>query len=110
MIFYTNMEGCLYKSNIDSNYYLVNSVASYSVIATEFESFNSKFISIDLLNNFDEIAFCASNVKNILDNYIEFKDNIVYTWLDEYNEITYKSKVFILKNWTNLYNFVAGRI
>lgn len=101
------MEGCLYKSSI--NYYLVNSVAAYTVIATEFETFNSKFISIDNIYEFDEIEFSAKNVKNILDNYIEFKDKIDYTWLDEFNEIIYNRKVYIIKNWTNLYNFVAGR-
>lgn len=102
------MEGCLYKSNIDVSYYLVNSVAAYTVIATEFETFNSKFISIDNIYNFDEVKFSAKNIKSILDNYIEFKD-IDYTWLDEFNELIYNRKVYVIKNWTNLYNFVAGR-
>lgn len=102
------MEGCLYKSNIDVSYYLVNSVAAYTVIATEFETFNSKFISIDNIYNFDEVEFSAKNIKSILDNYIEFKD-IDYTWLDEFNELIYNKKVYVIKNWTNLYNFVAGR-
>jgi len=102
------MEGCLYKSNIDVSYYLVNSVAAYTVIATEFETFNSKFISIDNIYNFDEVEFSAKNIKSILDNYIEFKD-IDYTWLDEFNELIYNRKVYVIKNWTNLYNFVAGR-
>lgn len=103
------MEGCLYKSNNSLNYYLVNSVATYSVIATEFESFKKRFISKEMLCEFDEIEFCAANVKSILDNYDEFRNNIIYTWLDDYNEITYNSKVYTLKNWTNLYNFVACR-
>lgn len=102
------MEGCLYKSNIDVSYYLVNSVAAYTVIATEFETFNSKFISIDNIYNFDEVEFSAKNIKSILDNYTEFKD-IDYTWLDEFNELIYNRKVYVIKNWTNLYNFVAGR-
>ena len=102
------MEGCLYKSYIDVSYYLVNSVAAYTVIATEFETFNSKFISIDNIYNFDEVEFSAKNIKSILDNYIEFKD-IDYTWLDEFNELIYNRKVYVIKNWTNLYNFVAGR-
>ena len=102
------MEGCLYKSNIDVSYYLVNSVAAYTVIATEFETFNSKFISIDNIYNFDEVEISAKNIKSILDNYIEFKD-IDYTWLDEFNELIYNKKVYVIKNWTNLYNFVAGR-
>lgn len=103
------MEGCLYKSNNNLSYYLVNNVATYSVIAIEFETFKSRFIAKDILCDFDEIKFCAKNVKDILDNYNEFRDNIIYTWLDDYNEIIYNSKVYIIKNWTNLFNFVAGR-
>lgn len=103
------MEGCLYKSNTDVSYYLVNSVAAYTVIATEFETFNSKFISMDNIYEFDKIDFSAKNIKSILDNYTEFKDNIDYSWHDEFNEIVYNRKVYIIKNWTNLYNFVAGR-
>jgi hypothetical protein len=105
------MEGCLYKSNddVDMNYYLINSVATYNVVAIEFESFNSRFISKDRLFDYNEIAFSAANVKAILDNYVEFKDNIDYSWLDDYNEVVFNNKVYIIKNWINLFNFVACR-
>jgi len=101
------MEGSLYCSV--SSYYLINSVASFNVIVVEFETFNNKFISKENLHQFDEIKFNAKNVKSILDNYSEFRDHIDYDLLDDYNELIFNQKFYIVKNWTGLFNFVAGR-
>jgi hypothetical protein len=101
------MEGSLYYSG--SGYYLINSVASFNVIVVEFETFSSKFISKENLQQYDEIKFNAENVKSILDNYSEFRNNIGYDLLDDYNELVFNKKFYIVKNWTGLFNFVACR-
>jgi|688.fasta_scaffold760219_2 hypothetical protein len=104
------MEGCLYKNN-DNKYYLINTTATYNHIAVEFETFSSCFIQNENLNEtFTKIKFSAKNMQEILDSYDEFNGYIDYSDLNEFNHIAYYNKIYIIRNWTDVYNFVAGRI
>lgn len=103
------MEGCLYKKC--DNYYLIITAATYNYVAVEFGSFTSCFLQNDNFEaNFDLIEFNVDNVKMLLDNYDEFYDFIDYSNLNDFNTITYNRKIYIIKTWKDLFNFVAGRI
>ena len=101
------MEGCLYKNN--ENYYLINNIATYNILVLEFETFRSYFISKD---NFDYeiIEYNSDNIQQILDNYSEFKDYIDYTFLKDFNQITYNNRIYYFRSWNDVFNFAAGRI
>lgn len=107
------MEGCLYKK-YDDKYYLIHRIAMYNYIAVEFESFISCFIQNE---NFDDkysmIEFNSKNIKNLLEQYDEFNEInglIDYSNLNDFNTITYNKKIYIIKNWSDLFDFVAGQI
>ena len=104
------MEGCLYRK-CDNRYYLINTIATYNYIAIEFDTFISCFIQNENFNvKYELIAFNSNNVKMLLNTYDEFKGYIDYENLDEFNRITYNKKIYIIKNWRDVFNFVAGRI
>ena len=103
------MEGCLYKS-IDDKYYLIEQNAMYNNIAVEFESFTRCFIQNE---NFDKkfslVDFNSENVKKLLENYCDI-DYIDYSDLNDFNIITYNRKNYIIENWSDLFDFVAGQV
>jgi hypothetical protein len=104
------MEGCLYRK-CDNKYYLINTIATYNYIAVEFETFISCFIQNENFDiKYELIDFNSYNVKMLLDNYEEFQEFIDYSNLDDFNTITYNQKIYIIKNWKDVFNFVAGRI
>jgi hypothetical protein len=104
------MEGCLYRK-CDNRYYLINTIATYNYIAVEFDTFISCFIQNENFNvKYELIEFNSNNVKMLLNTYDEFKGYIDYENLDEFNRITYNEKIYIIKNWRDVFNFVAGRI
>jgi hypothetical protein len=104
------MEGCLYRK-CDNKYYLINTIATYNYIAVEFESFISCFIQNENFDiKYELVHFNPYNVKMLLDNYEEFQEFIDYSNLDDFNTITYNQKIYIIKNWKDVFNFVAGRI
>lgn len=104
------MEGCLYRK-CDNTYYLINTIATYNYIAIEFGTFNSCFIQNENFEiKYDLIEFNVHNVKILLDGYEEFYEFIDYSNLNDFNTITYNQKIYIIKNWKDLFNFVAGRI
>ena len=104
------MEGCLYRK-CDNRYYLINTIATYNYIAIEFDTFISCFIQNENFNvKYELIEFNSNNVKMLLNTYDEFKGYIDYENLDEFNRITYNKKIYIIKNWRDVFNFVAGRI
>ena len=103
------MEGCLYRRC--DKYYLINTIATYNYIAVEFDTFISCFIQNENFDiKYELIDFNAYNVNMLLNNYIEFSDCIDYSNLDDFNTITYNQKIYIIKNWKDIFNFVAGRI
>lgn len=104
------MEGCLYQK-YDTKYYLISRIATYNNIAVEFETFNSCFIQNE---NFSEkyelIEFNSNNIKKLLAKYNDFNELIDYSNLNDFNTIIYNQNIYIIKNWTDLFNFAAGRI
>ena len=103
------MEGCLYQK-YDDKYYLISRVATYTVVAVEFETFISCFIQNENFDqNFKHIEFNSNNIKNILQNYEEFNDLIDYSSLNDFNTIIYNDKIYIIKSWNDVFNFAAGR-
>ena len=104
------MEGCLYK-RYDDKYFLISRTASYTFIAVEFETFISCFIQNENFNReFTLIEFNSNNIKAILQNYEEFNGLIDYSNLNDFNTIIYYDKIYIIKNWTDVFNFAAGLI
>jgi hypothetical protein len=104
------MEGCLYRK-CDNRYYLINTIATYNYIAIEFDTFISCFIQNENFNvKYELIEFNSANVKMLLDNYDEFNGYIDYGNLDEFYHISYNDKIYIIKSWRDVFNFVAGRI
>jgi hypothetical protein len=100
-------EGCLYKGN--NNYYLISSIASYTMLAIEFETFKNCFIQIEDFN-YDYIPYTVHNIKILLDNYEEFKDYIDYSDFKDFNIISYNNKNYYIRSWLDVFNFAAGRI
>jgi hypothetical protein len=86
----------------------------YNYIAIEFESFISCFIQNEnFYDNYSIIDFNSKNVKNLLQQYDEFNEKngfIDYSNLNEFNTITYNQKIYIIKNWSDLFDFVAGQV
>jgi hypothetical protein len=104
------MEGCLYQKYDEVKYYLITRAATYTVIAVEFESFISCFIQNENFDTyFKQIEFNSTNIKHLLQNYHEFNDLIDYSNLNDFNTIIYNNKVYIIKNWKDVFNFAAGR-
>lgn len=104
------MEGCLYRK-CDNIYYLINTTATYNYIAIEFGSFISCFIQNQNFDvKYDLIEFNSHNVQLLLDNYEEFNGYIDYSNLNDFNTITFNQKIYIIKNWKDLFNFAAGLI
>lgn len=101
-------EGCLFKSS-NYNYYLINSIATYTMLAVEFGTFKNCFIQIEDFD-YELIEFNSTNIKKLLDNYDEFNDYISYSNLKEFNYIIYNNKTYYIRNWTDVFNFAAGRI
>lgn len=103
------MEGCLYKNNSTDTYYLINSIATYTMLAVEFETFKNCFIQID---NFDYelIQFNLTNIKNLLDKYTEFNSYIDYSNLSDFNIISYNNRNYYIRSWLDVFNFATGRI
>ena len=101
------MEGCLYQK-YDNKYYLIDQIGMYNYIAVEFESFISCFIQNE---NFDKkytlIDFNSENVKKLLESYEGFID---YSDLSDFNTITYNRKNYIIRDWSDLFDFVAGQV
>ena len=105
------MEGCLYIKNDSNTYYLINIAATYNYIAVEFGTFISCFLQNENFDvKYELIEFNVQNMKMLLDNYEEFDGLIDYSNLNDFNTITYNQKIYIIKNWKDLFNFVAGRI
>jgi len=102
-------EGCLYKGNSNDTYYLINSVATYTMLAVEFGSFKNYFIHIE---NFDYefIEYNPINIKNLLDKYSEFNGYINYSNLTDFNLISYNNRNYYIRSWLDVFNFAAGRI
>ena len=104
------MEGCLYKK-INEKYYLINSIATYTMLAVEFGTFKHCFISLEDFNDFfDLIEYNHTNVKLLLDEYEEFSDYINYSSLKDFNLIIYNNKNYYIRSWLDVFNFAAGRI
>jgi hypothetical protein len=100
-------EGCLYKGN--DNYYLISSIASYTMLVVEFETFKNCFIQIEDFE-YELIDYTPDNIKELLDNYNEFKDYINYSSLNDFNIISYNNKNYYIRSWLDVFNFAAGRI
>ena len=98
------MEGCLYKNNSTDTYYLINSIATYTMLAVEFETFQ--------IDNFDYelIQFNLTNIKNLLDKYTEFNSYIDYSNLSDFNIISYNNRNYYIRSWLDVFNFATGRI
>jgi hypothetical protein len=104
------MEGCLYKK-INEKYYLINSIATYTMLAVEFGTFKNCFISLENFDDFfDLIEYNHTNVKLFLDEYEEFTDYINYSSLKDFNLIIYNNKNYYIRSWLDVFNFAAGRI
>ncbi len=102
-------EGCLYKKDIDNTYYLINSIATYTMLAVEFGTFKNCFIQKEEFD-YELIEYNPDNIKNLLDNYSEFKDYINYADLKDFNIIIYNDKNYYIRSWLDVFNFAAGRI
>jgi len=100
------MQGHLYKSNNDNKYYLIDNVGAYNYIAIEFETFKSLFISIEIVENtMINIEFNVENIKNLLDDYKIFEGFIDYDYIETHNYIIYNSRVYVIRNWIDIFNF-----
>lgn len=100
------MQGHLYKSNNDNKYYLIDNVGAYNYIAIEFETFKSLFISIETVENtMINIEFNVENIKNLLDDYKIFEGFIDYDYIETHNYIIYNSRVYVIRNWIDIFNF-----
>jgi len=97
-------EGCLYKDN--DNYYLISSIASYTMIVFEFKTFKKCFIQIEDFD-YELIDYTPDNIKELLDNYEEFKDNIYYSDLKDFEIISYlyNKKNYYIRSWLDVFNF-----
>jgi hypothetical protein len=104
------MDGCLFRNIITNNYYLVNSIASYNILATEFGTFKGCFIQKDNLDEYELIDYSVDNIKELLNNYDEFIDNIDYNDLNDFKYLNYNNRTYFIRNWRDIYNFVANRI
>lgn len=102
-------EGCLYKKKNENGLYLINSIATYNMLAVEFGTFKNCFIQKE---NFDYelIEYTIENIKIVLDNYCEFKDYINYSNMKDFNIIIYNDKNYYIRSWLDVFNFATGRI
>jgi hypothetical protein len=102
------MEGCLYKQFSTDSYYLVNGVASYFILVKDFVNFGERFIQKDeIMTHYYLIEFNPENVKILLDSYKEFEDNINYTGLRDFYQISYNDRKYFIRNWNDVYNFIV---
>lgn len=101
------MEGCLYKENDD--YYLITNIANYNILVLNFETLTTKFISKDNFK-YDIVDYNTNNIKMLLDVYEEFKDNIDYSNLKDFNHIIYNDRVYYIRSWIDVFDFAAGHI
>lgn len=101
------MEGCLYKK--DDKYYLINNIAAYYILVLEFETLNSYFISKDKFD-YDIIEYNSNNIRMVLDSYDEYKDNINYSNLKDFNQIVYNERIYYIRSWLDVFDFASGRI
>jgi hypothetical protein len=101
------MEGCLYK-RFDDKYYLIDQIGMYNYIAVEFDSFDSCFIQNEnFADKYTLIEFNSENIKKLLETYEGYID---YSDLNDFNTITYNRKNYIIRNWSDLIDFVAGQV
>jgi hypothetical protein len=95
---------CLYKDN--DNYYLISSIAFDKILAFEFKTFKQFSISIEKFD-YKLIDYTPDNIKELLDNYEEFKDNIYYSDLKDFEIISYlnNNKNYYIRSWLDVFNF-----
>ena len=103
------MDASLYRHIKTNTYYLVNSIASYNIMVTEFGSFKGCFIQKDNLDEYEPIEFSMENVKQLFDQYDELYEAINYDDLRDYKQINYNNRTHFIRNWRDIYNFVANR-
>lgn len=101
------MEGCLYKNN--NNYYLITNIASYYILVLEFQTLKSYFISKDTFDNDYEIVdYNCDNIQIILNQ--DFKDNINYSNLKDFNQIIYNKRIYYIRSWFDVFEFASGNL
>lgn len=83
------MEYPLYFNN-DNKYYLIINQAINFNIAIEFETFNNLLISNETLSNYI---------------YIEFNDENLNKFLNEFKLFSYNNKFYRYNNWLDVFEF-----
>lgn len=102
-------EGCLYKKISDNSYYLVNSIATYTMLAVEFGTFKNCFLQKEDFE-YELIEYNTNNIKTLLDNYCEFRDYINYSDMKDFNIIIYNDRTYYIHSWLDVFNFATGRV
>ena len=46
----------------------------------------------------------------VLDSYDEYKDNINYSNLKDFNQIVYNERIYYIRSWLDVFDFASGRI
>jgi len=98
------MEGCLYKNIETDDYYLIKSVGTHFILVKDFRDLTERFIQKNAIGlNYKLIDYNRTNIKMILDEYDNFRDNINY--LLEFNQIIYNDRKYFIRNWDDVYEF-----
>ncbi len=102
------MQGEVYKCINTGKYYLINSIGTYNYLVIEFGTFSSRFINIENFTSlYQEIKLNTNNLKLLLDNYKVFQNTIDYNNMNEFKHIKYNNRIFIIKNWYEVFNFAG---
>ena len=100
------MQGHLFKSTNENNYYLIDNVGAYNYIVIEFQTFKSLFISIETVqSSMINIEFNVENIKKLLNSYEIFERFINYDYLETKNHIIYNNRMYYIQNWIDVFNF-----
>lgn len=100
------MQGHLFKSTNENNYYLIDNVGAYNYIVIEFQTFKSLFISIETVqSSMINIEFNVENIKKLLNSYEIFERFINYDYLGTKNHIIYNNRMYYIHNWIDVFNF-----
>lgn len=103
------MEGCLYQNYDTKTYYLINSVASYFIVAIDLETFEQKFIQKDDIEiSYELIDFNSRNLIEVLYNYEMFQNQIDISDFKDFDYIVFNNCKYYLRNWNDVYKFILN--
>lgn len=94
----------------EGNYYLIVQRGNAWNIATEFGTFQTRFIGNDDLSTMEEIELNASNIKKLFIN-IKKLENINFDNFDDNinnHYFIHNNQIYKIENWQNIFNFANG--